>query len=336
MKAILQDRYGSSDSLRIGEVPAPEPRENEVLVRVRAASLHPDVWHMVAGRPYILRLGTGLLRPKQPIPGTDMAGVVEATGPGVTRFRAGDPVFGETRAASWWMNGAAFAELVAVPEACLAPKPDNLTFEEAASVPASGFITLLNLPDADWFRERRDVLINGAGGGVGTLALQIVKARGARVSAVDTTNKLSLLRSLGADRVIDYTQEDFTQGDHRYDLIFDVPGDRPLSTFKPVLTENGRYVPIGHERYGQSGRALFGLIPHFLYLMLRARFDKNLGSGKRSAPTKQETMTVFHDLLATGQLTPRIDSTYPLQDIHAAFHHLTQDELHGKVILSIP
>jgi NADPH:quinone reductase-like Zn-dependent oxidoreductase len=336
MKAIVQERYGSPDDLRLGEVPEPTVGDDEVLVRVRAASLHPDVWHMVAGRPFVLRFGTGLLRPKNRIPGTDMAGVVEATGRGVTRFQPGDEVFGETQAVSWWTNGSAFAELVAVPQDCLAQKPANVSFEQAASVPASGFITLLNLPDADQLGEGKQVLINGAGGGVGTLALQIVKSYGARVTAVDTTAKLDMLRALGADRVIDYTREDFTRGDRRYDLIFDIPGDRPFSTFKDVLTPSGKYVPIGHESYGTSGRRLFGLIPHFLLLMLRARFNQNLGSGKRSPPTKKDTMKVLRDLLAAGKITPVLDSTYPLSEIHEAFRHLVEDELHGKVILTVP
>jgi len=335
MKAIVQDRYGSPDALRLREVAEPEVGDDEVLVRVRAASLHPDVWHMVAGRPFVLRFGTGLLRPKNPIPGSDVAGIVEATGPEVTRFQPGDEVFGETQAVSWWTNGGAFAELVAVPQDCLAEKPANVSFEQAASVPASGFITLLNLPDADQLGEGKEVLINGAGGGVGTLALQIVKSYGARVTAVDTAAKLDMLRTLGADRVIDFAQEDFTRGDRRYDLIFDIPGDRPISTFKPVLTPEGRYVPIGHEGYGRSGRKLLGLIPHFLHLMLRARFNKNLGSGKRSVPTKKETIEVLSNLLAAGKITPVLDSTYPLSQIHQAFRHLIDDELHGKVMLTV-
>jgi NADPH:quinone reductase-like Zn-dependent oxidoreductase len=335
MKAIVQDKYGSPEGLRLREVAEPVVGENEVLVRVRAASLHPDVWHAVTGRPYIFRLmGPGLFKPKNPIPGTDMAGVVELAGKNVTRFQPGDEVFGETIAGEWLVNGGAFAEYVAVSQECLALKPGNITFEQAASVPASGVIALRNLPEASQLGEGREVLINGAGGGVGALALQIVKAYGARVTAVDSTNKLRLLRSLGADRVIDYTREDFTRGDRRYDLIFDVPGNQPFSACRRLLTAEGRYVPIGHENYGKSGRRIFGLIPHFFYLIFLSRFEKQLGSGNRSTPSRRGAMAVLRELLEAGKITPIIDSTYPLGEIHEAFRHLVEDELHGKVILT--
>ncbi len=334
MKAIVQTKYGSPADLRLREVAEPTVGENEVLVRVRAASIHPDVWHVVAGWPYIVRLmGSGLFKPKNPIPGTDMAGVVESVGDKVTRFQPGDEVFGETIAAQGWANGGTFAEYVSAPQDRLALKPGNITFEQAASVPASGFIALLNLPEASQL-EGREVLINGAGGGVGPLALQIVKSYGARVTAVDTTNKLDMLLSLGADRVIDYTREDFTRGDRRYDLIFDIPGNHPFSVCKRVLNPEGRYVPIGYEHYGKSGRRIFGLVPHFIYLMLLARFDKQLGTGKSSRPTRAETIEVLRDLLATEKLTPIIDSVFPLSEIHEAFRHQIEDELHGKVILT--
>jgi NADPH:quinone reductase-like Zn-dependent oxidoreductase len=335
MKAVVQDKYGPATVLQLREVPDPAVGEDEVLVRVRAASLHPDVWHAVTGRPYVLRLmGAGVFKPKNPIPGTDMAGVVESAGGNVTRFRPGDEVFGVTTAGSW-ANGGAFAESVAVPQDCLALKPGNVTFEQAASVPASGCIALNNLPDAGRLGDGREVLINGAGGGVGSLALQIAKARGARVTAVDATSKLDMLRSLGADHVIDYTREDYTRGDRRYDLIIDVPGNRPLSACRRVLTAEGRYVPIGHENYGRSGRRVFGLIPFYLYLMVRSRFDKQLGSGNRSLPSTRDALAVLRELLEAGKVTPVIDSTYPLSEVRDAFRHLVEDELHGKVILAV-
>jgi len=335
MKAIIQDRYGSPAHLQLREVPEPAAGEGEVLVRVRAASLHPDVWHAVVGRPYVLRLmGAGLFKPKNPIPGTDVAGVVESAGGNVTRFQPGDEVFGLTSADSW-ANGGAFAQYVAVPEECLASKPGNVTFEQAASVPASGVIALNNLPDAGRIGEGREVLINGAGGGVGTLALQIAKVREARVTAVDAPGKLDMLRSLGADHVIDYTREDYTRGDRRYDLIIDVPGNRPLSACRRVLTTEGRYVPIGHEHYGRSGQRIFGLIPYYLVLMIRSRFDEQLGSGNRSLPGTREVMAVLRELLEAGKITPVIDSAYPLSEVHEAFRHLVEDELHGKVVLTV-
>lgn len=334
MKAVIQDRYGSPDALELREVASPSPGEGEVLVRVRAASLHPDVWHVVCGRPYVLRLmGAGLSKPKNPIPGTDMAGVVEGVGANVTRLRAGDEVFGETVDFAW-KHGGTFADYVAVREDWLALKPHNVTFEQAASVPASGFITLMNLRNVTQLRPGRRVLVNGAGGGVGSIALQIAKDRGAHVTAVDSTGKLSLLRSLGADQVIDFTREDFTRSGVRYDLILDIPGNRPLSAFRPALEPDGRYVPIGHEHYGAVGKRLFGLLPHFFKLMFLARFDNQLGGSRVPALTKPEAMATLRDLLAAGKLTPIIDSTYPLSEIREAFRHMVEDELHGKVIVT--
>jgi NADPH:quinone reductase-like Zn-dependent oxidoreductase len=226
MKAIVQQRYGATDALELRDVARPVVGDDDVLVRVRAASLHPDVWHVVAGRPYVLRLmGAGLSRPKNPIPGTDMAGVVEEVGTHVTRFRPGDEVFGETIGSMQWINGGAFAEYVAVAEENLAPKPANVTFQQAASVPTSGYIALLNFGEVNKPEPGQRVLVNGAAGGVGSLALQIAKAYGAHVTAVDSTEKLDLLRELGADEVIDYTRENFTDRGVRYDLIFDIPGN---------------------------------------------------------------------------------------------------------------
>jgi NADPH:quinone reductase-like Zn-dependent oxidoreductase len=237
MKAIVQEEYGSLGALKVQEVEQPAPGDDEVLVRVRAASVHPDVWHVVCGRPYVLRLmGAGFFKPKNPIPGTDMAGVVEAVGKNVTQFRPGDEVFGETIGSMQWINGGAFAEYVTVAEECLARKPANITFEQAASVPTSGYIALLNLGEVGQLGPGQEVLVNGAGGGVGALALQLAKAYGARVTAVDSTKKLGLLRALGADQVIDYTRENFTKGGVRYDLIFDIPGNYPFSECKRALT----------------------------------------------------------------------------------------------------
>lgn len=335
MKAIVQDRYGSPESLELREVEDPVAGEGEVLVRVRAASLHPDVWHVVSGRPYVLRLMTGALSgPKNPIPGTDMAGIVESLGKGATRFRPGDPVFGETIAAQAWINGGAYAELVSVHQDLLELKPDNVTFEQAASVPTSGYIALQNLRDRSRLEPGRTVLINGGGGGVGALALQIAKARGAHVTAVDSTGKLDVLRSLGADEVIDFTREDFIRRGVRYDLIFDVPGSRPFSVFTRALKPGGRYVPIGHDRFGRAGRRVFGLIPHFLKLMILSRFVEQLRGPGIPFLTKREAMVVLRDLLEAGKITPVIDSTYPLDEAREAFRHMMEDETRGKVILT--
>jgi NADPH:quinone reductase-like Zn-dependent oxidoreductase len=335
MKAIVQDRYGSPDDLELREVDKPAVGDDEVLVRVRAASVHPDVWHVVSGRPYVLRLmGAGFFRPKNPIPGTDMAGIVESVGKYVTRFRQGDPVFGETIATHQWTNGGAFAEYVSVPQHLLALKPANITFEQAASVPASGFIALLNLRGGSGIRPGQEVLVNGAGGGVGALALQLAKARGAHVTGVDSTRKLSMLRSLGADQVIDYTQEDFTQSGGRYDLIFDVPGNHPFSACRRALTPSGRYVLIGHEHFGASGKRVFGILPHFFTLIFLSLFVKQLRLGRSSIPSKQDAVAVFRELLEAGKITPIIDSTYPLSRAREALRHMIEDEPRGKVILT--
>ena len=335
MKAVVQEKYGSPDDLELREVDKPLAGDDEVLVRVRAASVHPDVWHVVTGRPYVLRLaGAGVFKPRIPIPGTDMSGIVESVGKSVTRFRPGDSVFGETIVAHQWTSGGAFAEYVSVRQDSLALKPGNITFEQAASVPTAGFIVLLNLRDPSQLRPGQKVLVNGAGGGVGALALQLAKAHGAYVTAVDTTSKLSMLRSLGADEVVDYTQEDFTERGVRYDLIFDVPGNYPFSACRGALEPDGRYVLIGHERYGASGTRTFGIIPRFLTLVFLSRFVKQLRGPARPAPTRKDAMETLRGFLEAGKITPVIDSSYPLSQAREAFRHMIEDGIHGKVILT--
>lgn len=336
MKAIVQLRYGSIDDLELRDVPTPAITDEEVLVRVRAASLHPDVWHVVVGRPYVLRLmGAGLFRPKNPIPGTDMAGVVEAVGGKVTRFRPGDAVFGETIRRHQWTNGGALAEYVAVRAEWLERKPDNVTFEQAAAVPTSGFIALLNLRGGKHLRPGQRVLVNGAGGGVGALALQIAKARGAHVTAVDGPGKLTMLRALGADELLDYTREDFTRRGVRYDLIFDVPGNYSFSACRRALTPEGTYVLIGHERFDASERPLLGLFPRMFGLMFRAFFTSKLRQGRSSIPDRVEAMALLREFLASGDVTPVIDGTYPLREIREAFRRMIDGEPHGKVIVTM-
>jgi NADPH:quinone reductase-like Zn-dependent oxidoreductase len=335
MKAIVQNKYGSPDDLELREVDKPAAGDDEVLVRVRAASVHPDVWHVVIGWPYVLRLmGGGFSRPKNPIPGTDMAGIVESVGKNVTQFRQGDEVFGETISAHQWIGGGAFAEYVSVRAEWLALKPDNITFEQAASVPTSGFIALQNLRSGSLVRPGQRVLVNGAGGGVGALALQIAKAHGAHVTAVDSTRKLSMLRALGADEVIDYTREDFIRRGVQYDLIFDVPGNHPLSACRRALNPDGKYVLIGHENFGASGKRVFGLFPRFLKLIFLSFFMKQLRLGRSSLPTRKDSMAVLRELLESGKITPIIDSTYPLSKAREALRHMIEDEPQGKVIIT--
>lgn len=336
MRAVVQDRYGPlAEVLEVRDIPIPDVGDDEVLVRVHAASLHPDVWHVVTGRPRILRLmGAGLVRPRQPVPGTDMAGVVEAAGRKVTAFRAGQAVFGETRPGQQWTHGGAFAEYVTARAEWLAPKPDAVSFAEAASVPTSGYIALLNLRGAVAPAPGFRTLVNGAGGGVGSLAVQILKARGAYVTAVDSSGKLDMLRRLGADRVMDYTQEDFTRGPDRYDLIFDVPGNHPLPACRRVLAPGGTYVLIGHEHYDGSRRPLLGLFPRFIGFIVRSLFTSDLRVGRVPTPTRAGAMAELRDLLAAGRITPVVDSVYPLDEVREAFRHLIEDEVRGKVILS--
>jgi NADPH:quinone reductase-like Zn-dependent oxidoreductase len=335
MKAIVQDRYGPPEVLALREIDVPASKDDEVLVRVRAASVHPDVWHVVTGRPFVLRLmGAGLVRPRTRVPGTDMAGLVESVGSSVTRFRPGDEVFGETLRGYQWRNGGAFAEYVSAPENALAAKPGNVTFEQAAAVPTSGLIALLNLPDGRLKKARR-VLVNGAGGGVGSVAVQLATAYGATVTGVDGPAKLDLVRSLGADRVIDYTREDFTRGDERYDLIVDIPGNHPFPDCRRALTPDGTYVLIGHDHYGNAGRRWLGSLPRFLGLAVRSPFTSQLPGLSFSVPAKQDQMAILSGLLEAGKLTPVVDRTYPLAEAREALRQLATGDARGKIVITV-
>jgi NADPH:quinone reductase-like Zn-dependent oxidoreductase len=337
MKAIVQHRYGPpTDVLELGDIDEPVVKDDEVLVRVHAASVHPDVWHVVRGLPYVLRLmGAGLLRPKKRIPGTDVAGCVESVGSNVTRFRAGDEVFGETIKGYQWANGGAYAERVSVPEDQLALKPANVAFEQAAAVPTSGLIVLQNLPNEGPLKPSQSVLVNGAGGGVGALAVQIAKAYGAGVTGVDSAGKLEMVRSLGADRVIDYTVEDFTRSGERYDLIFDIPGNRPFADCRRVLAPDGKYVLIGHDRFGQGAGRWFGSVPHVLKLVALSPFVRQLPPPHFSMPNKKDQMALLRELLEAGKLTPVIDRTYPLGEVPEAIRYLEEGRARGKVVVSV-
>lgn len=303
-----------------------------MLVRVRAASVHPDVWHVVSGRPYVLRvMGSGLRRPKNRVPGTDMAGVVESAGANATRFRPGDEVFGETIRGRQWKNGGAYAEYVSVPADNLAPKPGGVSFEQAACVPTAGLITLLNLPPG----PLGNVLVNGAAGGVGGCAVQIAKARGATVTGVEHTSKLDLVSALGADHVIDYTVEDFTRRGVRYDLIVDIPGNHSFADCRRALTPDGTYVLIGHDRYGDAGRKVLGSLPRFVGLMARSVFQRQLPRPTRATPPTKDSMAVLADLLRTGELSPVIDRAFPLAEAPAALRYLTEGTARGRIVVTL-
>jgi NADPH:quinone reductase-like Zn-dependent oxidoreductase len=335
MQAIVQERYGPPDLLRLQDVAKPVAGTGQVLVRVRAASLHPDVWHVVRGRPYVLRLmGAGLRRPRNPVPGTDLAGTVQAVGQGVTRFKPGDEVFGECFTGYQWRNGGAFAEYAAVPADTLAPKPARLTFEQAAAVPTSGLLALSGLRDQGRIRTGDRVLVNGAAGGVGTFAVQLAKAFGAHVTAVDVTAKLDLLAAIGADRVLDGTRHDFTRAAERYDVVLDVPGHHPFSAVRQALTADGRYVLIGHDGYGAAG-AWLGSVPRFVALMARTPFARQLPPLDFKPPDKRGGMALLAGLIETGELTPVIDRTFPLAEVPAAIRHLEAGGARGKVVISV-
>lgn len=336
MKAIVQDKYGKpEDVLSLQEIDKPVVEDAEVFVSVRAASVHPDVWHVVAGRPYVIRLmGAGATGPKNPVPGTDVAGIVEAVGTDVTRFAPGDEVFGETHVRHQWVNGGAFAEYVSVPEAALAPMPGNVSFEEAASLPTSGFIALINLKSAVQIQPGWNVLINGAGGGVGSIAVQLAKAYGARVTGVDSEYKLEMIRSLGADRVIDYAREDFTMRDERYDLILDVASNLSLSECKRVLTPDGMYVLIGHDHYGSVGNRVLGSLPHFFKHIALSPFASQLPNLNFSLPSKREVMAALAEFLEAGKLAPVIDRTFPLKEVPEAMRYLQTGQARGKIIIT--
>jgi NADPH:quinone reductase-like Zn-dependent oxidoreductase len=335
MKAIVQDRYGSVDDLRLAEVHKPVAGTDEVLVRVRAASVHADVWHVVTGIPYVLRLmGSGVRKPKNPIPGTDMAGIVEAVGTNVTQFKPGDEVFGESRRGMQWINGGTYAEYVSVPEEILALKPANITFEQAASVPTSGVIALHNLQSVGLPKPGQKVLVNGAGGGVGTIAVQLAKAYGANVTAVDRAEKLEMLQSLGADHGIDYTREEFTRGSERYDLIFDVASNLRFSDCKRVLTPTGKYLVIGHDHYGTRGRRILRSLPQLFKLVALTPFTNHLTDANFSMPNQKDLMAVLKEFLEAGKITPVVGRTYSLSEVPQAIRYLMEGQVQGKAVVT--
>ncbi len=336
MKAVIHERYGPPDEvLTAGDVPMPAVGPEDVLVRVHAASVHPDIWHVVTGVPYVLRLmGNGLLRPRLRVPGTDLAGVAESVGPNVTRFKAGDEVFGESTTFAW-KSGGAFAEYASVPQDLLAPKPANVTFEQAATVPTSGYIALMNLRGVGALTGR-NVLINGAGGCLGSLAIQIARADGARVTGVDRGEKLQTMRSLGADHVIDYEKEDFLQGGERYDLILDVASTLWFDSSAPALTPTGAYVPIGHAHFGKAtgrmGGRIVGSLPSFVGVLLRDMADPE--KRKRPTVTRGDAMATFTALLQSGQLTPIVARRFPLDQAAAAMKCLEEGRTAGRIVIT--
>jgi NADPH:quinone reductase-like Zn-dependent oxidoreductase len=335
MKAIIQDRYGSPDALELTDIDPPATGDDEVLVRVRATSVHADVWHAMTGRPYVLRmLGSGLRKPKNRVPGTDVAGHVESVGRNVTRFRPGDEVFGQSFVGNLWRHGGAFAELAAVPAYRLEQKPTGITFEQAAAVPTSGSLAVQGVRDEGRTQPGQKILINGAGGAVGTFALQLAKAFGAEVTGVDATGKLDMLRSIGADRVVDYTQEDFTRSGERYDVILDLAGNHPWSECKRALTPDGTYVLSGYDQFGSSGHRWFGSLGRFAKLIVVSPFVSYLHPF-RGTKDPGDRLVVLKELIDARKITPVIDRTFPLIDVPEAIRYLETGQALGKVVITV-
>lgn len=323
MRAIVQDGYGSVDVFVLAQVARPEIADNEVLVHVEAAGLDRGTWHMMAGRPYLLRLlGFGFRRPKNRVPGLDVAGTVVAVGSSVTRFSPGDEVFGISR--------GSFAEYAAVLEDKLARKPANLTFEQAAVVPISAGTALQALTDAGGVEQGQQVLIIGASGGVGSYAVQLAKAFGAEVTGVCSTAKLDLVRSLGADHVVDYTRQDFAGGSSRYDLVLDIGGNSSLSRLRSALTPTGTLVIVGGEEGGKwTGGFGRSLRAPLLSPFVRQRLTM-LASKERAGDLER-----LSPLIEAGMVVPSIDRTYPLDRVAEAMRHLEAGEVRGKVAITI-
>jgi NADPH:quinone reductase-like Zn-dependent oxidoreductase len=325
MKAVVYTNYGSPDVLEIRDIKKPVPNDDQVLIKVRAASINPLDWHFIEGTPYIMRMGVGLRKPKDPRLGVDMAGQVEAVGKNVTQFKPGDEVFGA--------RTGAFAEYVcARADRAVVLKPANVTFEQAASVPIAAVTALQGLRDKGHVQSGQKVLINGASGGVGTFAVQIAKSFGAEVTGVCSTRNLDMVRSLGADHVIDYTKEDFTKGDKRYDLILDNVGTQPLSGFRRALQPKGICVMIGGG--GPNDGGLIGPLARPVKALLLSPFISQK-MGMFMAELNKEDLTILGDLMQSGKVTPVIDRTYPLSQIAEAIRYLEQGHARGKVIITV-
>lgn len=337
MRAVVQDRYGPHrEVLRVRDIPTPVAGAGQVLVRVLATSVHADVWHAANGIPYVLRLmGGGVRVPTQPVPGTDLAGEVLQVGPGAHAFAVGDRVFGEVTAANQWSNAGTFAEVAAVDERLLARIPAGMSFEGAAGVPTSALIALSNLHDQGRVRSGQHVLVNGAGGAVGVWAVQLAKAFGAEVTAVDSPAKLDLLRDLGADHVIDYTEQDFTRLGVRFDIVFDVASTARLADVRRALRPDGTFVLVGHDQYGRSGHRVLGSLGRMLPLMAASPFVKQL-PGIRPGPTREENWATLVAMLDAGRIRSVVDQrSFPLDRAADAIDYLTTGMATGRVVVAV-
>jgi NADPH:quinone reductase-like Zn-dependent oxidoreductase len=319
MKAITQDMYGTAAVLEVGDLDMPEIGDDQVLLRVEAAGVNPADWAIMGGLPYVARPVYGLRRPKNAVRGTDVAGIVQAVGSGATRYKIGDEVFGSA-------NGS-YAEYAAASEGTLAPKPANLSFEQAAAVPMAGQVALQALRGVE---AGQKVLINGASGGIGTFAVQIAKALGAEVTAVASTRNLDMLRSIGADHVIDYTKDDFTLGEPGYDLILDNVSTRSLSDLRRALSPTGTLVPNGgrfdNRWFAGGGRIVGGTIAFQFSSQTLRTFVMS---------TKLEDLLELTQLIEAGSVTPVIDRTYPLNETASAMRHVGEGHARGKTVIAV-
>jgi NADPH:quinone reductase-like Zn-dependent oxidoreductase len=321
MKAVVHSRYGAPDALELKDIEKPAISDDAVLVRVHAAAVGKGDWLTVEGLPYVARMRYGLRKPKHPVPGFDVAGRIEAVGSNVTQLQPDDEVFG-------WCDGS-FAEYASVPESQLALKPTNLTFEQAAAVPISAFAALQALRDTGEVQPGQQVVIIGASGGVGSFAVQLAKAFGAEVTGVCGTRSVDMVRSIGADHVIDYTQQDFTRTGQRYDLILEMAGNRRLADLRRALTPKGTLVLVG----GSGGRWFMGtsrtlravVVSPFVGQRLRSFFSKPRGAD----------LVVLKELIEAGKVTPVIDRTFPLAETPEAIRYVGEQSTQGKTVITV-
>jgi NADPH:quinone reductase-like Zn-dependent oxidoreductase len=317
MKAIVYTQYGSPAVLQLKDVEKPVPKDNEVLVKVYAASANPADWHTMRGEPFLARLVNGFFKPMNPRLGADVAGCIEAVGKNVTRFKPGDAVFGELPL----QDLGSFAEYICTNENAFVLKPSNMTFEQAASVPLAAFTALQGLRDKGKIQPGQKVLINGASGGVGTFAVQIAKSFGTEVTGVCSTRNMDMVRSIGADHVIDYTMEDFTKNGRQYDLIFDAVGNRSVSDLKRALSPNGVCSVAGFT----------SLLRLFQVILLGG---SKVGLMETASPN-QKDLGMIRDLLESGKIVPVIDRTYTLKDVPEAIRYLEEGHARGKVVILV-
>jgi NADPH:quinone reductase-like Zn-dependent oxidoreductase len=324
MKAIVYSDYGGPEVLKLAEIAKPIPKDNQALVRVHAVSVNPYDWHFIRGQPLVMRLGIGLRKPTSCRLGIDFAGTVEAVGKDVKDFKPGDEV--------WGGKPGAFAEYVAVSEKSIARKPGNISFEQAASAPIAGLTALQAVRDKASGHAGQKILINGASGGVGTFAVQVAKSFGAEVTGVCSTRNVELVRSLGADRVIDYTKEDFMQGAERYDVIIDNVGNQPMLSLRRALVPDGKYIMVGGGWVQDQG-VLGPMVRPIKALFLKPFVRQQMGM-MMTDPTQNDYNT-FAELMASAKVTPVIDRTYRFEELPAAIRYIEEGHARGKVVIAV-